>query len=228
MFELNSVTKKFTHMQGCTTILDSVSYRFDKGCSYAIMGPSGVGKSTLLYLLAGFEPCTRGHITYGGKNISGMAQKSISEYERFLQTSLGLVFQAPCLVPELSSIENVSLKGLISGMPFKECRERAKKLLQRVGLADVVEQPITTLSGGQQQRVALARALFLSPDFLLLDEPTAHVDAATAQDIIMLLQEFQKTDGLGIIVVCHDIVLAQAMDYILTIKDGKLSACQKN
>lgn len=222
MFELREVTKTFVQAQGLTTVIDKVSYTFEKGISYAIMGPSGAGKSTFLALLAGFEPVTSGTITYQNIDVTAMARGPLHVYENFLQESLGLVFQNPCLIPELSIIENISIKGLISGMSHAACQARAQELLQRVGLGAIAQQSVTTLSGGQQQRIALARALFFAPSFLLLDEPTAHVDSATARDIILLLKEFQKKDGVGIIVVCHDAELAQAMDHILKIEHGRL------
>lgn len=227
MLSLNNVTKKFIHAHGSTTVLDDASYVFEKGSSYAIMGPSGAGKSTLLSLLTGFEEPTEGSITYHGNDIKALAHASPRSYEDFLQASLGLVFQSPCLVPELSIIENVSIKGLIAGMSHAACHKRAMQLLERVGLGSCAQQAVTTLSGGQQQRVALARALFIAPHFLLLDEPTAHVDAATAHDIIALVQEFKKEDGIGIIVVCHDVAVARAMDHVLTIEQGKLQQCHQ-
>jgi ABC-type lipoprotein export system ATPase subunit len=222
MLELHNVSKKFSHVQGSTTVLEGASYVFEKGSSYAIMGPSGAGKSTLLSLLTGFEAPTQGAITYHEKNVATLAHASPRDYADYLQKTLGLVFQTPCLVPELSILENVSIKGLISGMSHDACRVRATRLLDRVGLGACLGQSVMTLSGGQQQRVAVARALFVAPQFLLLDEPTAHVDAATAHDIITLLQEFKKEDGIGIIVVCHDVALAHAMDHVLIIQDGKL------
>ena len=227
MFQLCSVTKKFSNVHGVTTVLDDACYVFEQGSSYAIMGPSGVGKSTLLSLLTGFEKPTHGTITYHGKNIATLAHEAPHDYSDFLHAKLGLVFQSPCLVPELSMLENVSIKGLISGMSQQACYLRATELLERVGLGSCLQQSVTTLSGGQQQRVALARALFIAPQFLLLDEPTAHVDVQTARDIITLLQEFKKEDGIGIIVVCHDVAVAQAMDHVLKIENGKLQQCHQ-
>ncbi len=128
MLELRNVTKKFSHAQGSTMVLEGASYVFEKGASYAIMGPSGAGKSTLLSLLTGFEVPTQGSVTYNEKNIVELAGSSHKEYSDFLHATVGLVFQSPCLIPELSMLENVSIKGLISGTSHDACRLRATQL----------------------------------------------------------------------------------------------------
>lgn len=218
MLALHAITKKF----GSITVAENVSYTFLPGVSYAIMGPSGTGKSTLLYMLAGLEQPTEGNVVFGTRTISEDALKNRALYESFLLHSVGLVFQTPCLVPELSVLENIGIKGLIIGMSYETMKQRALDLLHKVGLDDVVDQPVTVLSGGQQQRIAVARALFLLPKFLLLDEPTAHVDLHTAHEIVALLTHLTKTDTIGCIVVSHDPLVAQAMDHVLYMHDGKL------
>lgn len=223
MFELRNVTKKFdTNKFGSTLVVENLTYTFLPGVSYGIMGPSGTGKSTLLYLLAGLEQPTEGAVFFDGVNISKKAQKNRDLHEQFLLKSVGLVFQAPYLIPELSIIENIGIKGLIMGMSQAEISDRATYLLEHVSLTDIIYQPVMVLSGGQQQRIALARALFYTPKFLLLDEPTAHIDTHTAHEMLIVLQKIQKNEHVGCIVVSHDPLVAQAMDFVLYMRDGKL------
>lgn len=219
MFELRNVTKTFFTHAGATTVIQDLNYTFLPGVSYAIMGPSGTGKSTLLYLMAGLEQATAGSIMFNGHPV---VHEETTEYETFLLRSVGLVFQSACLIPELSLRENVGIKGFIAGMSYQQITQRATELLVQVGLEDVIDKPVTVLSGGQQQRVALARALFVMPHYLLLDEPTAHVDAHTAHELLMLLERIKQQHNVGCIVVSHDPAVARAMDKILYLRDGAL------
>ena len=222
MFELRTVTKTFPSADGACTILDNFSCTFKPAVSYAVMGSSGVGKSTLLHLLAGLEQPTTGDIFFENMNVGLMSARDETKYSTFLQQHIGLVFQKPCLIPELTVLENVQLKGLIAHMPKEDLYERAREVLRLVGLHNMEHRNVVTLSGGQQQRLSLARALVITPQFLLLDEPTAHVDKATAQDIITLLRAVQAEHGVGIVMVTHDTQAAQAMDIVMVMENGRL------
>lgn len=222
MFELHSVTKIFSNKMGSILpVLDDLSYTFLPDVSYAIMGSSGVGKSTLLYLLAGLEKPTAGSICWNGKLINH-AHSTRTSHEQFLLHDVGLVFQNPCLVPELNVIENIGIKGLIVGMSYHHIEERVHDLATKFGLTTVMDHPVGVLSGGQQQRIAVARALFLKPRYLLFDEPTAHVDAASAYDMLTVLNDLKTAERIGCIMVSHDPKIAHTMDTILYMRNGKL------
>ncbi len=213
------IVKSFKQSSGSAQILENISAQFVQGTSYAIMGVSGVGKSTLLHILAGLEQPTHGAILFDGINIASPGQESQAVY---LQKSVGLVFQMPYMVRELSVIENVMLPGMISMMNVQVARERAGALLDRVGLHEKKESMPASLSIGQQQRVALCRALFNEPAFLLADEPTGALDEKTGRVIIDLLLELQKQFGMGLIISTHDSALANKMDIIYEIVNGNL------
>lgn len=221
MFELRNVTKIFGSKDNQRTVLKDCNYIFKPGVSYMLMGHSGTGKSTLLHILAGFEPVSGGDILYSDISLQQMKEHDRASYEDFLLRTIGIVFQSPCLIPELSLLENIGFKGFAAGMAFAELMDHARMSAQQVGMSGHEEQSIGTLSGGQQQRVAFARALFIKPAFLLLDEPTAHVDKQTARDIIALLEEAQR-DGVGIIMASHDPALRNEFDVVLELKNGEL------
>ena len=218
MFELRGVTKFFTTSDGVINVLQDFSYSFEPGISYVITGPSGAGKTTLLNLLMGIDVPSSGTIFFEGRDVAHMARYDKKSYEQFLRFSVGVVFQNPLLVPELSLVDTIGFKGLLTGMPRSELLARVAQVASDLGLTHFLSQPVTLLSGGQQQRVALGRALFLQPKFLLIDEPTAHLDAALARGIVVLLKEIQKTTGCGLLVTSHDPLVIEAMDVKVDLK----------
>jgi len=216
---IQGVEKFFLHAGTRVEILKKTTVLFQQGMSYAIMGASGVGKSTLMHILSGLELPSAGSVLFNGHTISELAA---DEKFVFLNQSIGLVFQQPYLIRELSVLENVMVPGLLSGQSSAECKDRAQELLVQVDLASKRTSKVSTLSGGQQQRVALARALFNRPQFLLADEPTGSLDFNTGKLIVELLCKFQQEYGMGIIVSTHDMHVASAMNQIYYLEDGYL------
>ncbi len=221
---LATVSKSFVEGDNQLFVVDSLSYSFLKGHSYALMGASGTGKSTLLHLIAGFESPTSGKILYDDVDRAQITKK---QQQQFLRYGFGILLQNAYLIDELSVLENVMLKGLSEGKLKSECRTYAITLLETVGLQDKIDALPLELSGGQQQRVALARALYGQPDFLLADEPTGNLDEATACRVIDTLIENQQRFGMGLIVSTHDGAVAQKMDTILELKHGTLHELEK-
>ncbi len=204
------LSKVFVQAGNQLQVLNGVSYPFCKGRTYAIIGASGTGKSTLLHLMAGLDRPTAGSVQYG----DAILGNSIADF--------GIVLQKPSLISELSVLENVMLKGLVVGRSKKDCVSQAQVLLKSMNLAHKEYEMPSTLSGGQQQRVALARALFDQPDFLFADEPTGNLDEATGAHMIDLLLDHQQRSGMGVIISTHDRAVARRMDTVLELKQGKL------
>lgn len=200
-------------------VLQNISVCFKKNESYAIMGSSGSGKSTLLHILASLEKPCAGDLLFNGKNIHDASQ---IQKDQFLNKNIGLVFQSPYLIKEITVIENVMLKGQIAGYNIDFCKEQAYQLLKAVGIEDKITAYPAQLSGGQAQRVAVARALFNKPDFLLADEPTGNLDQNTGFGLIELLLQLQKEWDMGLIISTHDPAVAQKMTSILELKNGLL------
>lgn len=215
----HNLKKQFKQGPAMIEVLKGIDTQFQQGISYAITGPSGSGKSTFVHLLAGLDTPSEGAVLFNERNI---AQFNESEREQFLNQSIGLVFQLPYLIHELTVIENVMVKGLMQHQNINTARQQALLLLARVGLEEKAYAPPASLSGGQQQRVALARALFNKPTFLIADEPTGNVDTNTGNLILDLLFEAQKEWNMGIIISTHDEYVAQRMKKVLHMKDGVL------
>ena len=183
-----------------------------------ILGASGSGKTTLLYTLGGLERPSSGEVFVAGR---AMYSAPSAQRAQIRNTALGFVFQNYHLLPELTAMENVALPSLIGGRP---ARERAKELLERVGLGERLQHLPTELSGGEQQRVALARALINDPKLILADEPTGNLDAATGRQIIDLLFRIVAESRKTLLVVTHDANLATRGDRTLTLKQGLIDA----
>ena len=205
---LENVGKSFEHRGIVTPVLQSVTVCFKQGSSYAIMGVSGTGKSTLMHILAGIERPSHGRVLFNDHCIS---QLSSAKRNRFMSSAFGLVFQQPYLIAELSVLENIALPGVITGHSYAIASTNADELLCAVGLDGKQHAKVATLSGGQQQRVALARALYNKPAFLIADEPTGSLDEATADVMINLIGSFCKQFGMGVIISTHDPRVAHQM-----------------
>jgi len=215
----DKINKLFGQGSVSTQVLKANSAAFRQGSSYALTGASGSGKSTLLHLLAGLDQPTTGAVFWNEQNVATLSQ---SKLDQFRSTQIGLMFQQPYLIREFSVIENCMLPGLIAGWSKADCSARAAKLLERVGLQQKLHEKPSALSGGQQQRVALSRALFNKPHFLLADEPTGNLDAATGQEIVSLLCSCQHEWNMGLIISSHDKSVTDAMEHICHLDNGFL------
>ncbi len=217
--EVSKLSKIFQHGATRTIVLDGITQSFAQGKTYAIIGASGVGKSTLMHLLAGLDQPTDGLVLYDDHDINAFKPAS---KDQFLNTQLGLLFQDSYLINELSVLENVIMKGIIAKRPKKECIQEGRELLSAMGLQEKIDAPPATLSGGQQQRASLARALFGNPAFILADEPTGNLDVGTAKKIVDLLLETARKNGSGLILSTHDPYVYEKMETVFELRDGKL------
>jgi lipoprotein-releasing system ATP-binding protein len=214
-----NISKTFTQGNQTITVLKDITCTFEQNKSYAITGISGSGKSTFIHILAGLDTPTTGAVIF---NNSSLELFSPTKRKQFLNKSVGLVFQSPHLLKELSVIENIIIPGLINGRSHSDCQIKAIELLTKIELIHKKDSKIGELSGGQQQRVTIARALFNEPAFLIADEPTGNLDLATGTNIIDLLIACQKEWGMGIIISSHDEYVAEKMDEVYQLSEGTL------
>src|SRR5262249_46673231 len=201
------------------TVLRDLDLSVENGEMIAIVGASGVGKSTLLHLLGGLDRVDAGRIAIGDAEVTTLAD---AELVAFRNRRIGFVFQFHHLLPEFSAVENAEMPMRIARAPVADARPRAEELLRRVGLGDRLTHRPGMLSGGEQQRVAVARALIMRPAVLLADEPTGDLDEATAESLHHLLREMHRDFGLTSIIATHNPRLAAACDRVLRLHDGQL------
>jgi putative ABC transport system ATP-binding protein len=200
--------------------LDGVDFAVERGEFVAIMGPSGSGKSTLLHIIGALEPPTGGTVALDGERYDGLDD---NELTRLRRERLGFVFQFFNLLPSLSALENVLLPALIARRHGADALHgRAHELLGRMGLAGRAEHTPSELSGGEQQRVAIARALLLSPKVVLADEPTGNLDSRAGAEILRLLRELNRGEGVTVVMVTHDPSAAAVADRVVFLRDGRV------
>jgi len=219
MIQLKNITKSFDLNKNKVEVLKGINLQIGDDEFIALMGPSGSGKSTLLGILAGIDSPTSGEIYIYGQDIS---KKKEDELARFRNENVGIVFQAYNLIPSLNAIQNVKAP-LYAGknkLTSKEIDERAKKLLDMVGLSHRETHKPGELSGGEQQRVAIARALIKNPKILVADEPTGNLDAKTGEEILDLILKINKDMHLTIIMATHNEEIAKLADRVVNISDG--------
>ena len=200
-------------------VLNDIDLDIRTGEMLAIVGASGVGKSTLLHILGGLDRPTSGRVFYRDVDVFGLDSDLLA---RFRNEHVGFVFQFHHLLPEFSALENVMLPALIRGTERVAAAENASKVLADVGLGSRVHHRPGELSGGEQQRVAVARALVLSPDAVLADEPTGNLDTHTGEAVHELLKKINKERGITFVIVTHNDRLAIRADRVLRMADGKL------
>jgi lipoprotein-releasing system ATP-binding protein len=200
-------------------VLRDISLELARGQNMAIVGPSGSGKSTLLSILGALEPPTSGRVVLDGEDPAALAEPELA---RFRSRKIGLVFQDHHLLPQCSVLENVLVPSVAIGRTLPQAVERAKMLLERVGLKDRFDHRPAELSGGERQRTALARALILEPLLLLADEPTGNLDCNSAARVGELLLQLQRQEQTMLIVATHSPRLAEMMERRLELDDGVL------
>jgi putative ABC transport system ATP-binding protein len=219
VLEANSVTKTYQVGSNIITAVDDVSVSICPGEFVGLVGPSGSGKTTMLAMLAGLLTPTQGSIMIGG---SELAQMSEAERTRFRRQKIGFTFQANNLVPYLTVQENVELMLKLNRQFNKAGKERAREILERLGLGDRLRSLPSQLSGGQQQRVAIARALVHNPNIVLADEPTASLDTERAFQVVETFAGLIHAQKLAGIMVTHDLRMCQFVDKIIQMRDGRI------
>ena len=220
LIETREVTRIYQMGANQVAALERVSMGADEGEFIAIQGTSGSGKSTLLNLLGGLDRPTSGDVLFDSQPLAPLTKKQMARYRRF---SVGMIFQNFNLIPTMTAAENVRLALAFGGLRGVARKERARDLLNRVGLSDRMDHRPAELSGGEQQRVAIARALGNRPRVFLADEPTGNLDSTRAHELLALLREMVHRDNLTVLLVTHDHELATSYaDRIIMMKDGKV------
>ena len=219
----HGISKEVSSPEGTLTILDDVSFAVSAGESVAIVGPSGAGKSTLLALLAGLDLPTRGHVVLNGANLSELDEdgRAIVRAE-----SVGFVFQSFHLVPSLNALENVMLPLELAG--GEDARKSSMEIIDKVGLSDRWSHYPAQLSGGEKQRVAIARAFATEPAVLFADEPTGNLDSRTGANIMELMFDLNRSSSTTLVLVTHDLSLAERCDRVLALDSGRLVSDTKD
>lgn len=217
-----NLRKRYTLGRRDVEVLRGVSLEISAGEFVALRGASGAGKSTLLHLIGGLDTPDSGEIIVSGQNLARISSNALS---RFRTEKIGFIFQAYHLLPEFDALENVSIPGRIARHNGVEVRNRAQKLLERVGLGARLDHRPYELSGGEQQRVAIARALINHPNVIIADEPTGNLDSHTGQEILGLLQEIRSELNTTLLIATHDSSVANSAPRVVRLVDGQIENC---
>lgn len=218
LISLRDLSKSFNNSDKID-ILKGINFDINAGQTMAIVGASGIGKSTLLHIIGTLDRPDSGTVLFQGEDVFAFNEEKLA---RFRNETVGFVFQFHHLLPEFSALENAMMPALIQGQTREGAREPAEQILIRVGLKNRLFHRVSELSGGEQQRVALARALVLKPALLLADEPTGNLDKKNSEQVHELLLELNQELGMTLVVVTHNMKLAEMMSRSVTILDGKL------
>ncbi len=216
--ELRGLVKTFRHNGIQVEVLTGVDLDIRQGETLAVVGASGVGKSTLLHILGTLERPSTGTVRWDGQDIFSLDDRSLAA---FRNRKVGFVFQFHHLLAEFNALENVMMPGLIARLPQPVARDMAEAILVRVGLKERLTHRVSTLSGGEQQRVAVARALVLEPEVLLADEPTGNLDPKSGGRVQELILELNHERGLTSVIVTHNLEMARVLDRQITLLEGK-------
>ena len=225
IIEAEGLTKVYTMGKVRVVALKDVTLSIPKGSFLGITGPSGSGKSTFLNIIGGLDSPTSGAVRAQGKNISRMSNEELARYRR---VDVGMIFQSFNLISSLTAVENVALPLLFAGVPKKERKQKARAVLDMVGLGPRASHRPMELSGGEQQRVAIARALANQPEVLLTDEPTGNLDSRTSAEIVRILADLNRDRSITVIMVSHEEgLLKKYSDRIIHLRDGELVRQEK-
>lgn len=216
VLELRDVRYTYQTQYQRVEALKGISYAFDEGLVHAIVGRSGSGKTTLLSLMAGLDLPTSGEVVCGGESTASM------DLEKYRREKAAVIYQSFRLLPLLTVAENVMYPMELRGIKTREAKKRTAELIERVDLpAAALDRYPTMLSGGEQQRVAIARALGMDSRILLADEPTGNLDTANSENIFAILRSLAHDEGYCVVIVTHDLALAQKADRVLEMRDGE-------
>jgi len=219
LLALEDIHKSYDHGGKSIRVLKGLDMELSEGESIAVVGASGVGKTTLLNIMGSLDPPSRGIVRFMGQDLYAMGEEELC---RFRNENIGFVFQFHHLLPELTALENVMMPALINRLNKTRALDMAYEMLDRVGLSHRTTHQSGELSGGEQQRVAIARALVMNPKLLLADEPTGNLDWTTGKAIAELLVELNREGGVALVVATHNMKLASKMSRQVEIVSGKL------
>ncbi len=223
LIRMENISKSYLNSGAKIEVLKDLSLDIEAGETIAVVGESGIGKSTFLHVLGTLDRPDSGRLLYKGSDVLGFDRAGLAG---FRNQTMGFVFQFHYLLAEFTALENVMIPGLIRGYGRKQFQERAEAMLVRVGLKDRIHHLIRQLSGGEQQRVAVARALVLNPDILLADEPTGNLDKKNSRQMHDLLMALNEEYNMTLVVATHSMTLAGRMKKKMTLLDGKLTEIQ--
>ena len=220
MIQASELRKSFHLDQTEIHVLNGVTLEIKRGEMVAIVGASGVGKTTLLHILGTLDRPTSGTVHFDGDDVFAKDELALAD---FRNRKIGFVFQFHHLLPEFTALENVMMPALIRRQAQEEARGAAETILKEVGLEHRLEHRTGELSGGEQQRVAVARALVLRPDLVLADEPTGNLDTHTGEDVFKLMHDLNRAKGVTFVIVTHNEALSNQADRIIRMVDGKIA-----
>lgn len=223
MLEIRQVVKHYPSGAEVVRALDGVSMSIGEGELVALYGPSGSGKTTLLNVIAALLPPDRGQVMVNGRDVCGLSSRAAARYRRL---EMGYVSQSPDLLPGVRAVDNAALKLFGSNMSVRQAHRRIVPLLERLGLGDRLDHRPTELSAGQRQRVLIARALSTAPRLVLADEPTGNLDSQRSREVLTLLTELCRQDGLAMLLVTHDPRAAEFATRVHALTDGLVTDLQ--